>query len=233
MLKRSVTILKIILSTILKIVLVATLLSIVIFIGVKVSKGITTKSVPTNPVVISQVKSNIVEEKVLHKETIVSKFKNTDIRQIMQTTVSHPIIISEGNGEGWFKNDKIISYNGIGKFLIDKSKITSDSFVIDNTNKTITMFTSKPVIEVELFEEKTQFQDDKGKLVFWDITPTPEESEKYRYDAKEIIKTELSNVKYDDYIISRAKEVLESILKETLIEENCTDYTVNINFVVN
>jgi len=194
------------------------------FKGINVIRG---KTGITQPIVISQVRNSIGEKSVLHKEVILSKFESCKKIQIIQTTVKQEITISQGMKSGFFKNDKKITFTGIGKYIIDLNKIHKENIVIDNNNRTITMFTSKPDVEVELLEEKTQFQDDKGILSFYDVKLAPEELEKYKYEVKMQMLDTLQNGKNDTIIESKAKESLESLILQTTANK----YKIIINFV--
>jgi len=219
MLKRS--------KRIIKIILAISLISVVMVVGFKGINVIRGKTGITQPIVISQVRNSIGEKSVLHKEVILSKFESCKKIQIIQTTVKQEITISQGMKSGFFKNDKKITFTGIGKYIIDLNKIHKENIVIDNNNRTITMFTSKPDVEVELLEEKTQFQDDKGILSFYDVKLAPEELEKYKYEVKMQMLDTLQNGKNDTIIESKAKESLESLILQTTANK----YKIIINFV--
>jgi hypothetical protein len=203
------------------------LASIIIFTGVRygVSKILETK--PTKPVVISQVKSSVFEKSVLHKEVITSKFETIHKIQVIQTTVTQQITINQGRKSGLFKNDKLIKYVAIGRYILDLDKIKDENIVIDNDNRTITVFTTRPSVEIELLEDKTEFQDEKGKLSFWDIKLTPEESEKCRYEVKMQMKESLENEKHQEIVSVKAKESLQELLLKTTGYK----YTIIINIV--
>lgn len=211
----------------LKSILSTILVGLVLYVGINygMSKFIQTK--PIQPIVISQVKSTILEKTVLHKEVITSKFESVQKIQVIQTSISQQITISQGMKSGVFKNDKIITFNGIGQYIIDLNKIHDENIVIDDDNRIVTIFTTKPTVEVELLEEKTEFQDDKGKLSFWNVKLTPEESEKYKYEVKNQMKDSLLNEKYDSIVSVKAKESLESLL----LKATGYKYKIIINFV--
>ena len=212
----------------LKRILITVLLSLLLYIGANYGLSkIRQFNNPTSPVVISQIKNNIVKVKVLHKEVITSKFNTLQRIQVIQTTVTQEITIKQGMESGLFKNNKLIKFTGIGKYILDLNKIHEENIIIDDDNKIVRIFTTKPTVEVELLEEKTQFQDDKGKLSFWDIKLTPEEAEKIRYEVKQQMKLKLENIEYDSIFKEKAKESLEGILNK--ITDN--KYEIIINFV--
>ena len=202
------------------------LASLVLYLSFNYGIAKLTQTKPTQPIVISQVRTTIAEKEVLHKEVILSKFITTKKIQVIQTSVSQQMIISQGAKSGLFKNDKILTFQGIGKYIVDLDKINEENIVINDDEKTVTIFTTKPSAEVELLEEKTEFQDDKGKLSFWDIKLTPEESEKYKYEVKQQMLDKL-NGENDEIVETKAKESLESLL----LQVTGNKYRVIINFV--
>ena len=219
MLKRSKRLLKIIMSIM--------LISIVMGIGIKGINKFRGNTGITQPIVISQVKNSISDKNILHKKTIISKFDSIEKVQIIQTSCNQSVTINNGCTNNFFKNDKILNFKGIGSYILDLSKIDKDNIAINNNDKTINMFISKPTVQIELLEDKTTFQDDKGYLVFYDVEMTPEEYESMKYQVKAQMVESLQSEKYNDIIKEKTKESLENILNK-LTDDN---YTVNINFI--
>lgn len=213
------------LSKKLKKILIITLLGLSILLGAKSCLSRITQ--PTKPIVISQVKKSILDENILHKETIVSKFNSTRKIQVIQTNISQEVTISQGFNNDLFKNNKIITFNGIGKYMLDLSKINKENIIIDNSSKQITIFTSKPSIEIELLEEKTQFQNEQGLFRFSDVEVTPEEYESMKYQVKQQMIGKLNSAEYDKIVKQKTKESLEGLLNK--LTQN--KYKININIV--
>lgn len=183
---------------------------------------------PTKPVVISQIRSlPVVEKNVLHKETIVNKFQSIQKIEIVETEISQQITIKNGYNNNLFKNNKIITFQGIGKYILDLNKINDDNIIIDKDSETIILYISKPIADVKLLEQETQFQDEKGLLTFYDIKLTPEEMENIKYQTKEQMKLKLSSTEYNDTIKEKTRASLEGII-DKLTDEH---YKVIINFV--
>ena len=75
----------------------------------------------------------------------------------------------------FFKQTKAIIFHGEGTFFVDLSSLSSDDFLIDNDNKTITIFIPKPQLSVKLISEETEFFDSSnGSLRFGAMEITPE-----------------------------------------------------------
>jgi len=203
------------------------LASLVIYVGVNYTISKLNKS-PTPPVVISQIKKvGIVEEKVLHKEVITNKFNTIQKIQVIQTSVTQSVTIQHGFNNKFFKNNKLIKFTGIGSYSLDLSKINENNIVINNTDKTISIFITKPLAEIELLEEKTEFQDEKGFLIISEVEQTPEEYEQLKYEVKSEMKMKLNGTEYNEIVKTKTIESLEGILNKLTNNE----YIVKINFV--
>lgn len=181
----------------------------------------------TQPIVISQVKSNLVDNNILHKETVVSKFNTIQKIQVIQTSVKQEVNINNGYQNNFFKNDKKIVFTGIGTFNLDLSIINSNNITINNTDRTISLTISKPTVQIELLEDKTTFQDDKGYLAFYDIKMSPEEFEQMKYSVKEQMGSKLESESYDSIVKEKTKESIENILNKL----TGSNYIINITFV--
>ena len=74
-----------------------------------------------------------------------------------------------------FKQTKAIIFHGEGTYYVDLSSLSSSDFVIDDENKTITIFIPKPQLSVKLVSEETEFFDaSNGTLRFGEMEITPE-----------------------------------------------------------
>ena len=74
-----------------------------------------------------------------------------------------------------FKQTKAIIFHGEGIFFVDLSSMSSDDFVIDNENRTITIYIPKPELTVSLLPEETEFfYSSNGTLRFGEMEITPE-----------------------------------------------------------
>ena len=203
------------------------LASLVIYVGVNYTISKLNKS-PTPPVVISQIKKvGIVEEKVLHKEVITNKFNTIQKIQVIQTSVTQSVTIQHGFNNKFFKNNKLIKFTGIGSYSLDLSKINENNIVINNADKIISIFITKPLAEIELLEEKTEFQDEKGFLIISEVEQTPEEYEQLKYEVKSEMKMKLNGTEYNEIVKTKTIESLEGILNKLTNNE----YIVKINFV--
>ena len=218
MLKRS--------KRIIKIILAISVISLVMLIGYKGINAIKGRTGITQPIVISQVRNAVSDKNILHKETVVSKFNSMQKIQVIQTSVSQSVTINNGYTNNFFKNDKVIGFTGLGSYNLDLSKIGENNITIDNNNKTIKLFISKPTVEIELLENKTTFQDDKGYFAFNDMKMTPEEYETMKYQVKSQMTEKLNGSEYDSIVKIKTKESLENILNK-LTDNN---YTVTIIF---
>lgn len=74
-----------------------------------------------------------------------------------------------------FKQTKAIVFYGEGTFFVDLAKLSSDDFVVDDEEKTITINIPKPEFTVKLLPDETEFFDSSnGLLRFGEMQITPE-----------------------------------------------------------
>ena len=74
-----------------------------------------------------------------------------------------------------FKQTKAMIFHGEGTFFVDLATLSNDDFIIDNQEKTITIYIPKPQFEVNLIPDETEFFDSSnGILRFGEMQITPE-----------------------------------------------------------
>lgn len=74
-----------------------------------------------------------------------------------------------------FKQTKAIIFHGEGSYYVDLSSLSGSDFVVDDTEKTITISIPKPQLSVKLLSQETEFFDSSnGALRFGEMEITPE-----------------------------------------------------------
>lgn len=74
----------------------------------------------------------------------------------------------------FFKQTMAIIFHGEGTYYVDLSHLTSDDFVVDNENRTITISIPKPELTVNLKQNETEFLDSSnGALRFGEMELPP------------------------------------------------------------
>ena len=164
------------------------------------------------------------EIKINYKEIIVEELHEEAQLIICSNKMIIPMTFEENHWYGDKTQD--IEFSAIGKWIIDFSKITSDNVVINENNKEITIYMSKPIKEVQLLEEETAFGEvKKGMFVFGDIVHTPEEYESIKHNIKCQALTKMMDM--DEQAEKEASNSIEKILYLT----KQSHYDIKIVFI--
>ena len=123
------------------------------------------------------------EVKINYKDIILEELHEETQLIICSNKMIIPMAFEENHWYGDKTQD--INFSAIGKWIIDFSKITSDNVAINENNKEITIYMSRPIKEVRLLEDETEFSEvKKGMFVWGDIVHTPEEYESIKHNIK-------------------------------------------------
>ena len=164
------------------------------------------------------------EIKINYKEIIVEELHEEAQLIICSNKMIIPMTVEENH---WYgdKTDEI-EFSAIEKWIVDFSKITSENVVINENNKEITIYMSKPIKEIQLLEEETSFGEvKKGIFVFGDIVHTPEEYESIKHNIKCQALTKMIDM--DEQAEKTASNSIEKII--TTITKN--NYDIKIVFI--
>ena len=164
------------------------------------------------------------EIKINYKEIIVEELHEEAQLIICSNKMIIPMTFEENHWYGDKTQD--IEFSAIGKWIIDFSKITSDNVVINENNKEITIYMSRPIKEVQLLEEETSFGEvKKGIFVFGDIVHTPEEYESIKHNIKCQALTKMIDM--DEQAEKAASNSIKKIMT-TVVKQN---YDIKIVFI--
>ena len=170
------------------------------------------------------VKINNDETKINYKEIILEELHEEAQLIICSNKMIIPMTFEENHWYGDKTQD--IEFYAMGKWIIDFSKITSDNVVINENNKEITIYMSKPIKEVQLLEEETSFGEvKKGIFVFGDIVHTPEEYENIKHNIKCQALTKMIDM--DEQAEKAASNSIKRIIT-TVVKQN---YDIKIVFI--
>ena len=170
------------------------------------------------------IQTNNDETKINYKEIIVEELHEEAQLIICSNKMIIPMTFEENHWYGDKTQD--IEFYAMGKWIIDFSKITSDNVVINENNKEITIYMSKPIKEVQLLEEETSFGEvKKGIFVFGDIVHTPEEYENIKHNIKCQALTKMMGM--DEQAEKASSNSIEKII--TTITKN--NYDIKIVFI--
>ena len=164
------------------------------------------------------------EIKINYKEIIVEELREEAQLIICSNKMIIPMTFEENHWYGDKTQD--IEFSAMGKWIIDFSKITSDNIVMNENSKSITIFLSRPIKEVQLLEEETSFGEvKKGIFVFGDIVHTPEEYENIKHNIKCQALTKMIDM--DEQAEKAASNSIKRIIT-TVVKQN---YDIKIVFI--
>ena len=164
------------------------------------------------------------EIKINYKEIIVEELREEAQLIICSNKMIIPMTFEENHWYGDKTQD--IEFSAMGKWIIDFSKITSDNVVINENNKEITIYMTRPIKEIQLLEEETSFGEvKKGIFVFGDIVHTPEEYEGIKHNIKCQALTKMMDM--DEQAEKAASNSIKRIIT-TVVKQN---YDIKIVFI--
>ena len=170
------------------------------------------------------IQTNNDEVKINYKDIILEELHEEAQLIICSNKMIIPMTFEENHWYGDKTQD--IEYYAMGKWIIEFSKITSDNVVINENNKEITIYMSRPIKEVQLLEEETSFGEvKKGIFVFGDIVHTPEEYENIKHNIKCQALTKMIDM--DEQAEKAASNSIKKII--TTITKN--NYDIKIVFI--
>lgn len=182
----------------------------------------TSKTPPTVKTEIIQTDEGTV--KVDYQQMILSELHQETSLVIASNKIELPVTQTEKHWYGNKKQD--INFYAIGRYSIDLSKITEDNVIVNDSNRTITIYISKPVKNVELLENETQFSEvEKGFFVWGNIKYTFEEVESMKYQVKcDML------VKMED-LMGQVKESASNSIQRMLLSITGNKYSVKVIFI--
>ena len=164
------------------------------------------------------------EVKINYKEIIVEELHEESQLIICSNKMIIPMTFEENHWYGDKTQD--IEFSAMGKWIIDFSKITSDNVVINENNKEITIYMSRPIKEVQLSEEETTFGEvKKGMFVFGDIVHTPEEYEGIKHNIKCQALTKMMDMD------EQAEKAASNSIKRIITTVTKNNYDIKIVFI--
>ena len=170
------------------------------------------------------IQTNNDEAKINYKDIIVEELHEEAQLIICSNKMIIPMTFEENHWYGDKTQD--IEFSAMGKWIIDFSKITSDNVAINENNKEITIYLTRPIKEVQLLEEETAFGEvKKGMFVFGDIVHTPEEYESIKHNIKCQALTKMIDM--DEQAEKTASNSIKRII--TTITKN--NYDIKIVFI--
>lgn len=164
------------------------------------------------------------EIKINYKDIILEELHEEAQLIICSNKMIIPMTFEENHWYGDKTQD--IEFSAMGKWIIDFSKITSDNIVMNENSKSITIFLSRPIKEVQLLEEETSFGEvKKGIFVFGDIVHTPEEYENIKHNIKCQALTKMIDMD------EQAEKAASNSIKKIIATITKNNYDIKIIFI--
>lgn len=118
-----------------------------------------------------------------YKQMVLNELQQESRLVIASNKIKLPVTQTERHWYGSKKQD--VTFYAIGRYSLDLSKLSDDNVVVNNDSRIITVYLSKPCLDVELLENETQFSKlDNDLFAFGDIKYTFKEVEAMKYSVK-------------------------------------------------
>lgn len=154
---------------------------IVVTVGGVIYAGGVSKASPTVKTETIQTNEGVVQ--LDYKQMVLNELQQESTLVIASNKIKLPVTQTEHHWYGSKKQD--VTFYAIGRYSLDLSRLSDDSVVVNDSSRTITIYLSKPSLNVELLENETQFSKvDKDLFVFGDIKYTLKEVEAMKHSVK-------------------------------------------------
>ena len=132
----------------------------------------------------AQVPHQIVQEQkqeIDYSEVIVTQLESINKLEIYQAYLKNTVTIHQGYDNNFFRCDKQIDIPSTGIYKLDLDNVAGNILI---GQKVVTIIASMEY-DVIVHEDKMEFTDNKGYLVFYDVKITPEEQAAMIAEAKQ------------------------------------------------
>ena len=171
---------------------------------------------------IVQVRNN--EIKMDYQEMVISELQQEEQIIIASNKIELPVKQTEKHWYG--SKSQEITFSAIGRYVIDLKTINEDNVVVNENNKSITIYIGKPIKMVELLENETKFGKlDNGLFAFGDIEYTLEDVENMKHQVKCDILVEM------DSLMEQAEKAASNSIKKIITTVTKNNYDIKIVFI--
>lgn len=203
----------------------AIVVALIIFIGGGITAGYVNNKL-AKPHTIQQIEKSInIQQFTLNKEVIVEKIVEELDLNILNMQLSTQSSIEKGSDSffGLFKNNKHIKFYGNVNYSLDLASLSNEQVrVVDND---ITIWLSKPNVDVSINENMTEFKDEQGAFILGELYTTPEEMTYITAKAKENIMAKALSEENMNEAIKRSEEKITEVINKL------TKQNVNIKII--
>lgn len=171
---------------------------------------------------IVQVHDN--EIKMDYQEMVISELQQEDQIIIASNKIELPVKQTEKHWYG--SKSQEITFSAIGRYVIDLKTINEDNVVVNENNKSITIYIGKPIKMVELLENETKFGEvDNGLFTWGDIEYTLEDVESMKHQVKCDMLVEM------DSLMEQAEKAASNSIKRIITTVTKNNYDIKIVFI--
>ena len=164
------------------------------------------------------------EIKMDYQEMVISELQQEEQIIIASNKIELPVKQTEKHWYG--SKSQEITFSAIGRYVIDLKTINEDNVVVNENNKSITIYIGKPIKMVELLENETKLGEvDNGLFTFGDIEYTLEDVENMKHQVKCDMLVEM------DSLMEQAEKAASNSIKRIITTVTKNNYDIKIVFI--
>ena len=164
------------------------------------------------------------EIKMDYQDMVISELQQEEQIIIASNKIKLPVKQTEKHWYG--SKSQEITFSAIGRYVIDLKTINEDNVVVNENNKSITIYIGKPIKMVELLENETKFGEvDNGLFTFGDIEYTLEDVENMKHQVKCDMLVEM------DSLMEQAEKAASNSIKKIITTVTKNNYDIKIVFI--
>lgn len=148
------------------------------------------------------------QQQIDYSEVIVSQLESINKLEIYQAYLKNTVTIHQGYNNSFFRCDKQIDIPATGIYKLDLDNVTGNVII---GQKVVTIIASMEY-DVIVHENKMEFTDNKGYLVFYDVKLTPEEQAAMISEAKNQMLGKMKDPEFLDVVQMKAEKVIKEQL---------------------
>ena len=185
-------------------IIASLLVGITVFVGACIScfnlgKQQTPHSVPQQ-----------IEQKVDYSESVVEQLEAVNRLEVYEVYLKNDVTIKQGYDNSFFRNNKELKIPSTGIYRVDMDNVYDNVIV---NGKEVTVISSMEY-NVTIHEDRIQFTDDRGFLVFYNVQITPEEQTNIMVETKNKMLAKMQEAEYLDVAKAQAEVMLANQLRD-------------------
>ncbi|WP_027626661.1 DUF4230 domain-containing protein [Clostridium lundense] len=172
-----------------------------------------------------------MSRKAITSEAIVNKIRQKTDLITMEVDLSDKVVLDDSWGNfDIFKKITYINFSGKGIYTVDLSKLKAENITIESKVNTISINVPKPEVKsVNIEEEKTTYEMDKGVFRFGDIKLTPAENQILTKKVKERMEEKLKEPTMLSTALANTEKSMKELVK-TALDNKSSNYNIIVYF---